>query len=270
MGKILIESDVTDGMQAEVIAEEVIAKARTWYRLREVCRVQESEEIVGKLPIQTNLAGQEKVGELVEAELSALSFTDVEIDMWKNVVHVAVSSEAKLRSKYDLLRMSIQDAAKDIARMENKQIAEMMDNATALAGADWSNDANSPMDDIQAATALLNNAGYEPQWLVMTPNVYEAFSTNAKVVDAYVRGATVGERIPSVLGLAILVDPNLTDKQAWVVDKNAPAFLLADGPEVVTEYHGGPKFYTGYAIADFLEPQLVISEASRRLTGVLP
>jgi len=271
MGKIIVADDIPDAMKAEIIAEEVIVKARADYNLRKLCRIMTMDTITGKVPVQTNLAGQEKVPELTEAKLSALSFTQVEFDMWKNVVHVAVSKEAELRSKQDLMQLSVMDAGRDVARMENKQIAEMMDGATALTGADWSNDANSPMKNILEAIRVLGDAGYKPQYLALPNAVYEAFAGNALVVQAYMRGATVEKgMIPGVLGLEILVDQNLTNKQGWVVDQRAPAFALGDGPELVTKYPGGPKFYDGYAIGDFLEPKLVIAEGSRRLTGLLP
>jgi len=271
MGKIIVADDIPDAMKAEVIAEEVIAAARPDYNLRKLCRIMTMEEITAKIPIQTNLSGQEKVPELVEANLSALAFTQVEFDMWKNVVHVAVSKEAELRSKQNLMNLSVQDAGRDVARMENKQIAEMMDGSTAVAGTDWATDTNSPMKDILKGIRILHDAGYKPQWLSLPPEVYEAFASNAKVVEAYMRGATVEKgMIPGVLGLEILVDPALTNKMGWVVDQRAPAFALGDGPELVTKYPGGPKFYDGYAIGDFMEPKLVIGEGSRRLTGLLP
>jgi len=273
MGKIIVAGDVPEAMKAQVIAEEVIAAARPDYNLRELCRIMTMQEISAKIPIQTNLSGQEKVPELVEANLSALSFTQVEFDMWKNVVHVAVSKEAELRSKQDLLAMSVMDAGRDVARMENKQIAEMMAGSTALSGTLWDNDANSPMKDILKGMRVLQSAGYKPTHIGMSPGVYEAFAGNAKVVEAYLRGATVNMgQIPGVLGLKILVDQNLIypdAKQAWIVDQRAPAFVLGDGPELVTRYPGGAKFYDGYAIGDFLEPKLVIGEGSRRLTGLI-
>lgn len=270
MGKIIVADDVTDAMKAEVIAAQVIAEARPQYNLRQLCReINFGSKILGKFPIQTNLAGQEKVPELEEADLAALSFVDINFDLWKNVVHVAMSKESQLRSDYDILQMSVTDAARDLARMENKQIAAELDSATAIAGTLWDNDANSPMKDILAGQTALNDLGYNPGFLSMPPAVYEAFASNAKVVDAYVRGATVRGNIPNVLGLDIIIDPALTAKTGWIVDKNAPAFALADGPTMVAKYPGGPKFYEGWAIAQFLEPKQVLAGGSRKLTGLI-
>ncbi len=53
------------------------------------------DTLTARVDITTKLAGQEKVPPLVEAELSGQSYTAVEFDLWKNVVHIAVSDEAR-------------------------------------------------------------------------------------------------------------------------------------------------------------------------------
>jgi hypothetical protein len=165
--------------------------------------------------------------------------------------------------------MSAMDAARDMARMENKQIATILDGSTAVTGAAWDNVANNPLDDILSGSTAMNDLGYNPQYLIMPPAVYKGFATNPHIVDAYIRGDTVKGMIPSVLGMEIIIDPALTAKTAWVIDQRAPGFALADGPELVERYPGGPKFYDGWAIGDFLEPKKVIDGGSRKLTGVL-
>jgi len=270
MGKIIVSEDITDAMKAEVIAEEVLLQATPQYNLRKLCRVLPfGNRIEGKFPIQTNLEGQEKVGELVEAELSALSFVDLDFSLWKNVVHVAQSKESKLRSIHDIMKMSAMDAARDMARMENKQIAEEMVSSTAFTSAGvWSTSTNNPLDDILTGITTLNDNGYNPQYLAMPPAVYKAFAVSPFIVDAYIRGSTVTGMIPSVLGLEIVIDPQLTAKTAWILDQKAPAFALADGPELIEKYPGGPAFYDGWAIADFLEPKQVLAAASRKVIAI--
>jgi len=228
------------------------------------------EALQAKIPIGTRLAGQEKVPPLVEAELSAAAFVDLDFDLWKNVVHIAIAKEAQLKSKFDLMRINAEDAARDLARMENKQIAETIATFTAIAGTDWSGPGD-PIKDIMDAVAAIESAGYQPTTVVMQTNVYAAFASNQKVKEAYERGATVRTgKIPGIAGLEIIVETAIAEKTAFVLDKNAPAIALGDGPTLVERYPGGAKFFDGYAIAKFIQPKMALGDAGRQLTGLLP
>jgi len=272
MGKLIVSTDIPESMKAEVIVEEVLGLARPRYTLRQLCRVIDfGDAIQGKIPIATTLAGQEKVPPLVEAELSAQSYVDLNFELWKNVVHVAISKEAELKSKFDIMQLKVQDAARDLARMENKQIGAELDTLTAIAGSDWSVDTNDPLEDIMAAIEAIESLGYEPKVIAMATGVYAAFVHNDKVKEAYERGATVARgKIPAVAGLRIVVDTHITPKTAIVLDPDAPCIALADGPQLVEKYPGGAKFFDGYAIAQFLQPKIALDDAGRKLTGLLP
>lgn len=269
MADIILAEDIVDAMKARVIIEEVLGLARPQYTLRKVCRSITMNKLTAKIPVATKLAGVEKVSELVEAPLSAQAYTELEFDLWKNVVHLAISREAQFKQQYDLMKMNVEDAAKDLARMENKQIAETLAGATDIAGADWSSDANNPIDDIKQAVTAIQDLAYEPDYILMDPVTYGDLISNSNITDVLERG-TVAEtgRLPAIFGLKIVVDVQVADDTALIIDSKAPACMLGVGPTMVEKYSGQAAFFDGYAIGKFIEPKLVLADAIRELTGV--
>lgn len=269
--KIIVSNDIPDAMKAKVIVEEVLGMARLKYMLRGACRVISMDGLVGEIPIGTKLTGKEKVPAMTKADVSSQSYTQVNFDLWKNVVHLVISKEAELKSKQDLMRMNAEDAAKDLKRMEDKQIGEVLDTLTAVSGTDWSDSSNNPLVDIRGVVAVIEQAGYEADWILMNSQVYAALITNEFVVKGFERGALVNEKnVGSIAGLKLMVSNFITNKTAIVMASGAPVCVLGDGPALVESYHGDGAFLDGYAVAKFMEPKLVISDAGRKLTGLLP
>lgn len=270
MPSIVVKEDIPDKLKAEVITAEVLGLARPDYRMRQLCRVIGMNNLRGSIPIATKLAGFEKVPPLTEAELSANAYTTLDFELWKNVVHVAVSREAETISEVNVMRIATQDAAKDLARMENKQIVEAMQGATDIVGTDWSDkSAGDPLTDImQAAAAIAGNA-YTATHIAMDEVTYADLVSHPKITDAMQRGTlAVTGRLPAIAGLQIIVDVAVPDDSAFVVAQRAPAVALGTGPTWVEKYTGKAAFYDAYAIAKFLEPQIALGDGIRELTGV--
>jgi HK97 family phage major capsid protein len=133
----LIQPGDVSSIEATAVLDEVLGLAAPQYTLRGICRQIRMDGLTARVDVATKLAGHEKVPPMVEAELSAESYTGIELELWKNVVHVAVSDEAQKRAAHDILGLHASDAARDLARMENKQIAEELATATDLPGTDW-------------------------------------------------------------------------------------------------------------------------------------
>ena len=267
-GMITVD-DITN-IQAKVIATEVLGLASRKYNLRQLCKVIRLDHLIGDVPIATKLVGSTKVPEYVEARISAQSYTKTSFDLWKNVVHVAMSRESQAKANYDILKMHVDDAAREMAKMENDQIATAMDSGTSQAGADWGG-TNDPADDVMAAITAIEDAemGWEADYMAVHPLVYADLVSNAEVKKYMELGTVVATgQLPKFCGLPILRDPGLTNTKAYVIAKNAPAIILGDGPEMVEEYNGGPAFYDGYAIAKFLEPKMIQDDAEIMITGV--
>lgn len=270
MPGIIIPDDVSDGMKAELIVEELLGLARRKYNMRKYCRVIDTgTRLQGRWPVATKLAGHEKVPALVEAAVSAQAYTDLTFNLWKNVVHLAIAREAEFDSIVDLMRSNIQDAARDLARMENKQIAEIVPTYTSVAGGNWSSTDN-PLDDIMPLVGTIQDLGYDPNAIVMQSLVYADFLANENIREVYERGATVARLGIEMIGsLQIGRESGLVAETAWLLDTEAPAATLFDGPSIVEQYTMASKFARGYATGKFLEPVKTLDDAAREMTGLL-
>ena len=229
------------------------------------------------MPIGTKLVGEEKVPEFVEAAMDAQAYTDLDFACWKNVVHVGSSVEAELASRINIMNQQIRDAANAVARMENKQIGEALTGVgqTEIAAADWSS-TNDPLSDILDAVIAINTNDWMATTIIMSLQVYKAFSTNDDVKSAYQRGATIEKgHIPSVIGLEIILDNKLGwdatagNESAVILDKAGPNGAYADGPTIVTRYNGNARFMDAYAVGKFIHPKIALAECGRELTSAI-
>jgi hypothetical protein len=258
-------------VEAVTILDEVLGLARPQYTLRGICRPIRMDALTARVDVATKLAGREKVPPLVEAELSAQDYTPVEFDLWKNVVHVAISDEAAKKAAHDILSLHVADAARDLARMENKQISEELADATDVTGADWGTSTNNPFDDLVEVISTIEGNGYPVDWIAAHPLVWGDFLSNP-----FVRGSLQGVQLPAgrifqvpgLPGVTGISDNQLTNTVAYVGSNAAPALVLGEGPTEAARYRDERAGYDAYIIRQWLEPKLVISDAVRELTGV--
>jgi len=269
-------------VEAAVVLDEVLGAARPRQKLRGICRPVRMDSLTARIDIATALTGQEKVPAMVEAEVASQSYTPVEFDLWKNVVHIVVSDEAAKKSAHDILALHVDDGARDLARMENKQIAEAAEACTEkVAGeaySDWGamttppdSDTN-PFEAIRASIEYLEGAGYEPNFMAMHPTLWGKFVTNTYVRDLVQAGiATVGLdggqfTLPGYPTIKVFTDYSLTQTPTGnagplIGDSGAPALMLGEGPIEAARYRDEKAGYEAYIIRQYLEPRLVIDEA---------
>ena len=257
-------------IEAVTILDEVLGLARPDYILRQICRNVRMDSLTARVDIATALTGQEKVPPLVEAEISAEAYSAVDFDLWKNVVHVVLSDEARKKAAHDILGLHVSDAARDLARMENKQIDEAMDGATDVAGSDWGG-ANNPYDDINPVISTIEGNGYPVDAIVAHPLVWGDFFSNDDV-----KGTLVGQKmpdgrvfpVPGLPGVTGYSEHAVLNTSAFVLSTRAPALLLGEGPTEAARYRDEKAGYDAYIIRQWLEPKLVLGDAIRELTGV--
>lgn len=268
--QVIHPTDIT-AIQSQVVLEEVLGLARPQYVLRQCCRVIAMPSLTTRVDLATKLVGQEKVPAGVEAEVSAEAYTAVNFDLWKNVVHVVITDEAVKKAAHSLLQLHIEDAAGDLARMENKQIAEEMETATSITGTDWGTTTNNPFDDIVKAISTIEGNGYPVDFIAAHPLVWGDFLSNP-----FVRGTLQGVQwpsskvfpVPGLPGVTGYSDSALTSTLAIVGSRAAPALVFGEGPVEAAQYRNEPAGYDAYIIRQWLQPEIVLSGAIRRLTGV--
>jgi len=274
-------TDIAD-IEAVTILDEVLGLARPRYKLRDICRPVRMDSLTARIDIATSLTGQEKVPPMVEAEIASESYTPVEFNLWKNVVHVVISDEAAKKAAHDILTLHVEDAAKDLARMENKQIAETAEACTEKVSgtpySDWGamttppNSDTNPFTAIRASIEYIEAEGYEPDFMAMHPTLWGKFVTNTYVRDLVHAGiATLGAdsgrfTLPGYPTIRTVTDYTLTatptsTKGPLIGDSRAPALVLGEGPVEAARYRDEKAGYDAYIIRQYLEPQLVIEDA---------
>ena len=277
----MIQPGDVSGVEAVTILDEVLGLAGPQYRLRQVCRLVRMDGLTARVDIATKLTGQEKVPPLVEAELAKEAYTSLDFDLWKNVVHVAISDEARKKAAHDILGLHVFDAARDLARMENKQVAAELPPATDVAaGGAWDamttppTSDNNPFDDLLGVFTTLEGNGYPPEWAVMHPKVWKAFITNSYVRDLIAAGVvTVGPSggqftVPGWPSVKALTDHVVTpDTSCYVLSSSAPAVVMGEGPTEAARYRDEKAGYDAYIIRQWLQPRLVLDDAIREITG---
>ncbi len=267
----IIQPGDISAIEAVTVLDEVLGLARPQYILRNLCRIVPMPNLQARIDIATALAGQEKVPPLVEAEIDAQAYTPVSFDLWKNVVHVALSDEAVKKTGHGILSMNTTDAARDLARMENKQIDEIFDGATDVAGADWGDTTKNPYNDILPVMTTINGKGFDVDAIVAHPLVWGDFFSNP-FVKGQLQGVVMPSAkifsIPGLPGVKGYSDYQLLSTSAFVLSTSAPAITLGDGPTEAAKYRNEKAGYDAYIIRQWLEPKIVLSDAIRELTGV--
>jgi len=272
-GAVFDTSRIAD-ITTRVVVDEVLDLAQPDLNLRDLCKIVKVPKLVGDISIAARLTGQEKVSEAESADLSNNEFSKISFDLWKNVVHVAITDESKMRANIDVMQISMQDAGKEIARMENKQIAEALEvsgGISTIAGTDWDDDTNDPAKDIMAAQGQILNEkkGYKPDVIAMHPLTYSSLVANENVKKFMEYGTIIKDGgLPNIMGLKTVVDPYLTDGQAIVLTTKAPVCVLGIGPTEGEKIRDGRRGLNEYVIRQYLQPKLVIPDAARILTGL--
>jgi len=253
-------------IEAVTILDEVLGLARPQYVLRGVCRPVRMDSLTARVDVATALAGKEKVPPLVEAEIVAEAYTAVDFDLWKNVVHVALSDEARKKAAHDILGLHV-----SLARMENKQIDEELDKATDVAGEDWGDTTKNPYNKIIEVMTTIEGNGYPVDSIVAHPLAWGDFFGNP-----FVKGQLQGQVMPGGRVFTVPGLPGVTgysefaclNTSAFVLSRAAPALVLGEGPTEAARYRDEKAGYDAYIIRQWLQPKLVLAGAIRELTGV--
>jgi len=265
------------GIKAQVVMDQVLGLARPQYTMRNTCGTYRSKNLNFNIDIATKLTGQEKVPRLVEADVVAEAYTRTPFTLWKNVCHVVVADEAAMEAVHDVIRLHAQDAARDMARMENKQIIAAYEGETGTDG-DWSA-SGSPVGDLTTGIAAMVALGYKPSYLALSTEAWQLLIKHADIKNFAHAGLLriTGEiptgtfQIPAFPELTMVVDSGLASNTAILIDSKAPALLLGEGLTETAQYRNEAAGYTAYIIRQYLQPKVVLGETlggMYRLTGL--
>ena len=278
---VLTPGDIS-GIQAVTILDEVLGRARVDYNLRAICRPIRMDKLTMRIDVATGLTGHEKVPPMKEAEISSDAYTPVNFDLWKNVVHVVSVDEAQMKAAHDVLGMSIDDAARDLPRMENKQISEIVEACTEKVSgtvyADWGLKTTPPLSDtdpmiaIVASIDAIQAKGWPVDFMAMHPTLWGKFILNSYVATLVHSGIMQIGRdggvftLPGYPRVKIYTDYALTETPTSALgpivgSSRAPGLVLGQGPKTAARYRDEGKGMDAFIIRDWLEPKIVIDTA---------
>jgi len=271
----------TSTIEAKIVLEDVLGLARHDYNLDPLLFPVRSDKLVFSIDVLGTVTGSKKGAPLVEPDFASGSQSRANFDLWKNQVLIAFEDKAAKSAAHDLLRLYEQDAAQEIAKMRNDQIADVIHAAThTTTGSNWDTMSTKPYNDYNpyadihtCLENLYDTYKKKPTWISMHPTQYDTFVRNSFVSSPLYASRLVaipeGAQTLSLPGwptIRIVVDPALTDAEIHV--GNERCGILATGPTESVEFRNELKGYTGYIIRQWLEPKLVDQDAIYEMTTV--
>jgi len=280
---IVTTNDISD-ITAVVILQEVLGRARPKYNLRNICRVIPMDQLVCTIDIASGLTVQEKVAEMVEADISKETYTNVDFKLWKNVGRVAASDESQMMARHPALEQSINECARDLPRVENKQIkecveADITEKESSAIYSDWgavtagASDTD-PMIAITTHIDHIQGNGYPVDFMAMHPKIWGKFIRNTYIRNLVQSGimnvASTGGSftLPGYPNVRIVTDYALTATPAGSIGPilgSSQGLVLGKGPTMAARYRNEIAGYDGYIIRDWLQPQVVIDDALSKI-----
>jgi len=272
----------TSTIEAKIVLEDVMGLARVDYNLDPILFPVRSDKLVFSVDVLGTVSGSAKGARLVEPEFVEGTQARVNFDLWKNSVLIAFEDKALKSAAHDLMRLYERDAAAEISKMRNDQIAEVIHAAThtAAGAGNWNtmttkpyNDYNPYVDIHTALEALYNTYKQKAEWVAMHPTQYDTFVRNSfvssplyasRLVSIPESGASIS--LPGWPQISIVVDPACTDAEFQIGNRRCG--ILATGPTESVQFRNELKGYTGYIIRQWLQPKLVNQDAIYEITGI--
>jgi hypothetical protein len=281
LGKKYQAGIVTDvsAIEATAVMTQLLGLAEKLYKLDACLTVQPAPQLVLDIDADAMGYGQENVGPLEESEIVSETFTDKHFECVLNEVHVVVEDRAAMKARHDLMAFKIAKAAKRLARYRNRQIATALTGATDIAtAAEWDDvtagvSDHNPMDAITGAFTTIENLGYPAEFMAVNGSDWSHFLANTHIAPMAVAGMlSIGPnggslRVPGWPNVTVIVDGDITAGHCFI--GNREATVLAEGPTETVKYRHELKRYTGYVARQYIQPQVVITDGIRELTGIV-
>jgi hypothetical protein len=241
MAGIILASSISGSLDAKNIVMDVITQALDIANLPVLGPTVPVDELTGTVVSQVPVTGNEDLSEWETAPIQTGVFAGVNFDLKKDRVKIAVSDEARMKSrKGDPLILQKSTAADEFARILDKKIVTALQTSpqTGAASAVWSTVTNNPLKDIATAVGALRP--YTADYIIMPTAVWSAFAGNNYTAQ-FVQGNAVSDlgkaltRIPG-LNLDVFVNDNVTAKSCIIGCKRTPSFVIGQGPIKVRQY----------------------------------
>lgn len=235
MAGTITATSIEGSLDAKNIVLGVLTRAYELSNLMEIAAPVDVPELNATIPVQVGPAVDEDLVEFEETLINNGSFASVDFNLKKDRVRIAVSDEARYRSRVgDPLSLQKAAASDALAQALDKKIALALqtDPQTAAATKKWDTVTNNPLIDLAIAAAKIRP--YKADFVVMTSAVWSAFVGNnytAQFVQGRAAEGMTGVLtvIPG-LNLKVYVNDDITAKSALVGCSGAPAVAVGNGP----------------------------------------
>ena len=228
------------------------------------------------VPITNKFGANKKVPELAQADQKSNTFTQAQLRLWKNVISIYESDEARLKATIEPMQFEIDQASGALAQAANEQIVTAVESLTQTACGDWGAmisdgdfNARNPLNYLVDAVTTITSNHFRPDTLCVHPRVISDYLSNTFIHaatrpdDREFSGVFDLPKMPSVKSV---VDVGFTSTYATIFDSRT--MLLGEGPPIAESFRDPYRGADGYVIRQFLQPLKTTNDAGRVLTGV--
>ncbi|WP_094226930.1 hypothetical protein [Methanolobus psychrotolerans] len=227
MAGTITPTNIDGSLDAKNIAMRVLKGAVELTDLAPMCMSVQVPELVATIPVYSVPSGNEDLEPMEESDIGGSDFTKVDFDLKKDRVKVAVTDEARYKSRAgDPLTLQISGASDRLAQLLNKKIvAAAKTTPQTDAGADWSG-ANNPLVDLATAIAALRP--YKADYCLMGSTAFANYTGKISIPTA----SQIGNAVSVIPGynIPIMVSTEMTADSAAVVASRAPGMVIGNGP----------------------------------------
>lgn len=246
-----LATGISGSLDAKNIVLGVLKKQLDLANLAEICTKVDVPELNATIPVMTAQDAGTDLGEFEEGMggVEGASFSYVDFSLKKDRIKLAVSDEARFRSRAgDPMAIQIDANAMVLANKLDAKIATalLVSPQTGATTGAWSTVTNNPLKDFaKAAAAILP---YKADYCIMPKNVWVQFAGN-DYTSKFAEGApeNMGKVLGYIpgLGLKVYVNDTITAKACLVGCSGAPSCALGQGPvEVFRRKVEGGEIYT--------------------------
>jgi len=260
----------------KILLQDVLGTTQKYRSLRDICLVAPVDKIAGRADAETiYVSSAEKVKEMEEPEFVKQEYTSFDYLCEKNIAEIKFADEAKMQFGHNFLELQKREAAAELARFENKQIAEIAETAETVEGHDWGDatdgiNTNNPAVDLAAAIDEIDPK-FPVDFLAANSGAWLDYFTSS-----YIRGANQGNQPPSETSFGVPALPGVkgishgsfTKSLAIIGSTVAPGLILIDGPVEGVLFRDELAGAWIYKLCQYLQPLLVVPNAIRKISGV--
>lgn len=273
---IVNSADIDDTKNLNILSKVLGLQTRSYF-LQETVTFIPAPNLIISEDTYTEGSVAAKVSEGKEPALVTHSDSRTTRVLYKNIGHIAITEEARLKSLHNISQLRQEKTLKDLARLINAQIATILETGTATGGSDWGaidgtylRSSNKPHNDIQTAVTTIRGNGFNVDYLAMHDRPALDLSSNDFVKGP---GSQTSGLLQDnvdhfkIMGLPqVVIDQALTATLAVIGSKEGVG--LGQGPTTIASYMNDVAGYEGWLAKQWWLPYVRNSGAILTRTGI--